>query len=160
MSEANSTYKTCAKCGESKVVGDFYPHPSTPGALARRCKQCARAATMESRAKKRGEILERQRLQQREVSPEVRAIRNARRAEYRKLAPERISASQALNVAVRAGKILPLPCFVCGEKAEAHHPDYSRPLDVVWLCPSHHREAHALVVRPGPKPRRPLTTPA
>jgi len=27
-------------------------------------------------------------------------------------------------------------------KAEAHHDDYSRPLDVRWLCKRHHEEAH------------------
>lgn len=37
------------------------------------------------------------------------------------------------------------PCWVCGEKAIAHHPDYDRPLDVVWLCQPHHKQTHALV---------------
>jgi hypothetical protein len=112
---------------------------------------------MESRAKKRDELLERQRVHQRNFSEEVRQRRNERNAQYRAAHPQRKAAVQALNVSVRTGKIAPLPCLVCGEKAEAHHPDYSRPLDVVWLCPSHHREAHALVQRPGPKPRRAMT---
>ena len=35
------------------------------------------------------------------------------------------------------------PCWVCGaEKVVAHHADYSRPLDVVFLCLSHHRQLH------------------
>ena len=35
------------------------------------------------------------------------------------------------------------PCEKCGEiKAEAHHEDYDKPLDVVWLCHKHHREIH------------------
>ena len=50
-----------------------------------------------------------------------------------------------LNNAVRDGRLIPLPCFICGIKAEAHHPDYDQPLSVVWLCPSHHKQAHALV---------------
>ena len=45
--------------------------------------------------------------------------------------------------AVKLGKIIKKPCEVCGyEKAEAHHDDYSKPLDVVWLCRSHHVERH------------------
>lgn len=34
-------------------------------------------------------------------------------------------------------------CKDCS-KPEAHHPDYANPLDVVWLCPAHHKQAHAL----------------
>jgi hypothetical protein len=49
-----------------------------------------------------------------------------------------------LKRAVSRGKIVPLPCEVCGEKAEAHHPSYDMPLVVVWLCREHHREAHAV----------------
>ena len=35
--------------------------------------------------------------------------------------------------------IIRLPCQICGRKAEAHHYDYNKPLDVLWLCRSHHR---------------------
>jgi hypothetical protein len=61
--------------------------------------------------------------------------------------PVRRAAQIALGNAVRAGKVAPLPCFVCGDKAEAHHPDYSAPLDVVWLCSSHHKQTHAMAAR-------------
>jgi hypothetical protein len=40
-------------------------------------------------------------------------------------------------------KLVPQPCEVCGAtKAHAHHENYSAPLDVRWLCPSHHRKEH------------------
>lgn len=43
---------------------------------------------------------------------------------------------------LRAGKLIEEPCRICGNiKAEAHHEDYSKPLDVVWLCNKHHKEA-------------------
>lgn len=36
-------------------------------------------------------------------------------------------------------------CIVCGElKTHRHHPDISRPLEVVFLCPLHHKQAHML----------------
>jgi hypothetical protein len=40
------------------------------------------------------------------------------------------------------GKLKRQPCEVCGatENIERHHEDYSKPLDVQWLCPTHHRE--------------------
>lgn len=45
---------------------------------------------------------------------------------------------------VRRGKILVMPCWICGSEAEVHHPDYNNPLEVVWLCRKHHLELHAL----------------
>jgi hypothetical protein len=46
------------------------------------------------------------------------------------------------RVYVRRGKLIPQPCIKCGAKAEIHHPDYRRPLDVIWLCRAHHLELH------------------
>jgi hypothetical protein len=45
------------------------------------------------------------------------------------------------NAYKRRGKLIPRPCW-CGGEAEMHHPDYSRPLHVVWLCREHHRALH------------------
>ena len=46
--------------------------------------------------------------------------------------------------AKRTGKITPGVCDVCGSaNTEAHHINYTRPLDVQWLCRIHHAEAHA-----------------
>ena len=49
-----------------------------------------------------------------------------------------------LNQSLKLGKITKLPCSVCGDtNSLAHHHDYSKPLDVVWLCRTHHAEEHA-----------------
>jgi hypothetical protein len=41
------------------------------------------------------------------------------------------------------GKLIRQPCEVCGsKKVEAHHDDYTKPLDVRWLCKKHHAEHH------------------
>lgn len=42
------------------------------------------------------------------------------------------------------GKIGKKPCAKCGsDKAEMHHEDYSRPLDVIFLCRECHLKEHA-----------------
>lgn len=51
-------------------------------------------------------------------------------------------ANVTLNNAVRDGKVIAMPCVKCGKKAQGHHEDYSKPLDVVWLCSKHHAERH------------------
>jgi hypothetical protein len=62
--------------------------------------------------------------------------------EYRAANPKKYKAHGMVARALRAGKMYPMPCLVCGKDAEAHHPDYDQPLDVIWLCPAHHKEVH------------------
>lgn len=53
------------------------------------------------------------------------------------------SSRKKLARAVEKGLITKWPCEVCGdEKAEAHHEDYNKPLDVKWLCKKHHMVLH------------------
>lgn len=49
-----------------------------------------------------------------------------------------------LNVYLRRGKITKGNCSVCNssDNVEAHHEDYSKPLEVTWLCRLHHLEHH------------------
>lgn len=57
--------------------------------------------------------------------------------------PEKMAARAALRMAVRWGRITRKPCHKCGNlKSESHHRDYSKPLEVVWLCRKHHRNEH------------------
>jgi hypothetical protein len=46
--------------------------------------------------------------------------------------------------AIQKGLLIKKSCEVCGtnEKVEAHHDDYTKPLEVRWLCRHHHREHH------------------
>lgn len=77
---------------------------------------------------------------------ENRERRNSLMRKYTK-APETREHHKArwiVNRALIAGNLVRLPCEVCGEtKVEAHHDDYSKPLDVRWLCKKHHVEHHA-----------------
>ncbi len=57
--------------------------------------------------------------------------------------PVKTKAQTAVSNAIRDGRLLRQPCATCGApRAEAHHDDYSRPLDVLWLCKTHHTEEH------------------
>ncbi len=51
-----------------------------------------------------------------------------------------------LNYAVRTGKVkVPTSCQRCEQsdsRLEAHHDDYERPLDVMWVCPPCHAIVH------------------
>lgn len=58
--------------------------------------------------------------------------------------PIRASAMKIYKYALRQGKLESGPCAVCGctKNIDGHHTDYTKPLDVVWLCKTHHREEH------------------
>jgi len=48
---------------------------------------------------------------------------------------------------IRRGKLIRGACEVCGEpNAQAHHDDYTRPLEVRWLCETHHRMHHGELI--------------
>ncbi len=76
------------------------------------------------------------------------------RLELERLAREssdkRFARSQ-ITYALKKGRMAKEPCY-CGElKVEAHHPDYSKPMEVIWACKKHHveldkmrREEHVL----------------
>lgn len=56
--------------------------------------------------------------------------------------PEKEKARRLLQSAVRSGKIKREHCEVCDDpRSQAHHEDYTKPLQVKWLCAIHHRQA-------------------
>lgn len=57
--------------------------------------------------------------------------------------PLKRAAQISVGNALRDGKLARKPCEVCSaERAHAHHDDYTKPLDVRWLCTTHHAEWH------------------
>lgn len=72
--------------------------------------------------------------------------------EQRRLQPDKYHARDAIANAIRAGYIVkPLYCTRCQKdcRVEAHHSDYSKPLDIEWLCTKCHRivDAERIIVR-------------
>ena len=57
--------------------------------------------------------------------------------------PIKVKARMTLTNAVSSSKVSKMPCEVCGdENVHGHHSDYSKPLEVRWLCPIHHEALH------------------
>lgn len=76
--------------------------------------------------------------------PEARAKRNEYQRAYEREHPEIKAAQRAVYRAVKRGDLVrPTSCSACGlehRRIEAHHDDYSRQLDVIWLCSRCHRQ--------------------
>ena len=72
----------------------------------------------------------------------IDSVRESRR-KWNEKNKDKIFAQRMVEHRVESGIIKRLPCEVCGdEKSQAHHPDYSKPLDVIWLCQTHHKQLH------------------
>jgi len=140
----------CKLCGVDANSDSFYASNQA------RCKSCIKA----SASAYRQENLERVRAYDRlrggiphrvaarkeyQGTDAFKASHQAANERYRDSHPNRTKARNAVGNAIRDGKLAKQPCFTCGAAAEAHHPDYDRPLDVVWLCDTHHKQAHAIV---------------
>lgn len=70
-------------------------------------------------------------------------IKRAEGKSYRLKHPLRAKACGIMWYGLKTGKIKKQPCRDCErEDTQGHHCDYSKPLDVIWLCPIHHKLEH------------------
>lgn len=120
-----------------------------------KCKTCAKADAAQRLVEKQKDPAwvekerERSRLKMirvraegREKKPSPLAKKKATRA-FRAKHPEKEKAHAVVTRALRSGTLIRKPCVECGSAtSEAHHDDYSKPLDVMWLCPKHHAARH------------------
>jgi hypothetical protein len=143
MPRPPSDPRLCTRCGTHQPLTAFGKNAKMADGYLQQCRACRREWCREYRAANRVSVRSQQRAW--EQRPEVRERAGARLSKWRDAHPERRAAQVAVNNAVRDGRLCKQPCWVCGSDAAAHHPDYSRPLDVVWLCHSHHRATHLLV---------------
>ena len=69
--------------------------------------------------------------------------RECRRLKDRSVFPEKKRAYRIVRQALKSGRLQRQPCEVCGSSdVQAHHDNHWKPLDVRWLCRSHHTMAH------------------
>ena len=134
--------KTCFKCSQEKERLEFYPHPRMKDGLLGKCKDCTKKDVRRDRQQSpSARLYDKRRYKN---NPERRAkIAAGGRRRYA-LHPDHHKARGYLSHAVRDGRIFkPSACSVCGDtkrRIEGHHPDYSKPLEVVWCCtPCHHK---------------------
>ena len=152
--------KVCRQCEVEHRVMDFY-RASSGGVMAR-CKACHRANVKANRERNADYYREfdkaRDNLPRRVAArkayaqtPEGRAAGNRAKRAYLERNPIKRAAHIATGNAIRDGRLVRQPCEVCGDKqAQAHHDDYSKPLDVRWLCTTHHAEWHRNNTPKGP----------
>lgn len=120
--------KVCRRCQTEKPAPEFYAQPRNRDCLREYCKACERVVHAS-----------------RVLTQEQKTHRYKVKMEWERGQPDKRSAWRSYRNARKAGRIVPGPCERCAstEDIHAHHEDYSKPLDVVWLCRKHHNERHA-----------------
>jgi hypothetical protein len=147
--------KICFKCGIEKPIDEFYKHSKMADGHLNKCKECTKKDVRENKEdnseyyKAYDRIRSREDINRKEARKEyqkrdyVRKARYVHNTNYKYKYPERYSARHDVRKALKSGILTKLPCFICGEEnTQGHHPDYSSPLDVVWLCVEHHSQCH------------------
>lgn len=127
----------CRSCLIEKPAEGFYASNKT------RCKECVKTSVHANRMDRIDYYRQYDRM--RSAMPHRKANNFQQSQSWRQEYPNRRRAQGLVQHALRAGRLQRQPCWICGAKAVAHHPDYDRPLDVVWLCQPHHKQAHAIV---------------
>ena len=142
--------KTCFKCKIKKPLSEFYRHSQMADGYLNKCKECAKLdVRTHRRQNEHVRQADRERHAQKSTDPVYLQKRRDYQLEYMNDHPEAKAAHRALNIAVRWGRIKKQPCSNCGstENLHAHHEDYSKPLDVIWLCCLCHRREHGGAVK-------------
>jgi len=116
--------KKCCSCQQEKSFDLFHLDKTSPSGYSTYCKSCKKEKDTKYY----------------KYSDKEKQRKTIWRLQF----PQRKKAQTKVYQALKSGKLIKQPCFMCGENAEAHHPDYSRPLDVVWLCNVCHDELHVL----------------
>lgn len=139
-----TTEKTCFKCQTTKPLTQFYKHKMMGDGHLNKCKECTKKDVYIHRhVTHRESVLAYDR--ERAKAPKRLEAANSTHKAWVASNPDRRKAHLLVQYAIKKGELIRLPCFICGaEKTEAHHPDYSRPLDVIWLCTQHHKDTHAM----------------
>ena len=129
--------KKCFKCGVEKELDAFYKHPHMKDGRVGKCKECNKRDVRENRASKAGYYREYDKRRGNRLPPGYDK-------EYRARFPVKYKARTMVGNAIRDRKLFREPCEVCGstDAVHAHHDDYAKPLNVRWLCASHHSQWH------------------
>lgn len=142
---------TCKICGVNSDSVKFYAGVSS------RCAECHKARARENRAenleyyraydakrfKEDPRVLARNKRYQ--ATDAGAASMVAAKEKWAKQNPEKRAAHFILKSAVKYGRAhKPLTCESCGAggRIHGHHHDYTKPLDVAWLCPKCHTAEH------------------
>lgn len=140
--------KICPTCQQEKAETEFYKAKRSADGLKSQRKKCHTSGNIRTRDEDKKRAANREHMARARISnPEKFRARDRDASRKREWTPER-EARYQLNLAVKRGDIKkPASCEECGlqKRLTGHHDDYSKPLQVRWLCYTCHGKEHRVV---------------
>jgi len=133
--------KECFKCKTIMPLSEFYKHSAMGDGHLNKCKRCTKndATTHRNKNLEKIRAYDLERAKEPQRAKLATEVTRAWRAEDNR----RSKAHIAVAKAIRNGILVRSPCVRCGEqKSLAHHEDYDKTLDVMWLCQPCHKQRH------------------
>jgi len=145
--------RLCKKCNVVKDLSEFYAYRSD-------CRSCFREYIKQYRASDKGKEVRKKeainarlsgkkQIRQKRYEQTEKGKLQQKKYDAKRYSGEegkaRLAAKNAVKYALKVGKLVKEPCWICGENmSEAHHPSYAKDmrLAVTWLCSAHHNAIH------------------
>lgn len=127
----------CSRCFVWKFPDEYYKDKRTPNGLRSQCKVCHIEGNIRTRDPKNTRQINREYMRRARRRDPDKFRSRERIASRRRKWTEKTEARYRLNLAIRRGDInRPNKCSSCGEEKRitAHHPNHSKPFDVICLC--------------------------
>jgi len=130
-------YWKCPTCNKWLPESAYYYDSRTANKLKSQCKQCHMQTAIRTRNHENTKRINREYMRRARKNNPTKFRERELAASRKKPKNEKTKARAILNAAVKSGKVIkPTICSKCGKlrKVTAHHDDYSKPLQVKWLC--------------------------
>lgn len=150
--------KVCKKCGIEKPIEDFYVHKEMSDGHLSFCKDCVRDRVHKYRQENLERIrkYDRNRPNAKERRKKGYTTIQSDKERYKKLLEQikkwnkenryKKYAHNKVKKAINKGLLIKSDiCQICGKtncEIQGHHYDYSKPLDVIWVCTECHGKLH------------------
>lgn len=131
--------KHCNSCDKDKIKSEFGKRAMSVDGLAAKCKECQKEYD-KARLKNPKRMAARRDYQKTESGKLAHS--KATKAWVDKNVIKRAAHIMVGN-ALKGGRLIKMPCEICEDRnSHGHHDDYAKPLEVRWLCDTHHNEWH------------------
>jgi len=149
--------KVCRNCNIEKPLSDFYKHPNMADGHLNKCAECVKGRIRNHRSENLEKIREydkkRANLPHRvearanyQKTDQGKMVKKKAIESYRKRYPMKYAAHVITRNYIRDGKIeISDSCSICKSThlVQAHHDDYTKPLEIRWLCIKCHHLWHS-----------------